>query len=353
VRGEGGDSPRVLFVGVSAAGHGGIQGFNRRVVASLATLGVPTITAMRADDGRARFARRILAAVRSADVLLVGHVNLLPLALLHCLLRPDGRRILFAHGIEIWGDPGYRAVRWWEPWALRRVIERVAIVSRYSQARMAAAFGLDERCFVLFPNAVDLMAVPPAHGGRTILAVARLGAGEREKHVDTLIRALPMVPDARLVVIGDGALRDELRTLAAELGVATRVDLPGAVDAAALERAYADASVFALPSSKEGFGIVYLEAWARGLPVIGSRFGGAGEVIADGVDGFTVDPAVVPALADRLRRLLDDPAQARSMGAAGRAKVERYYAAPAFVANLRSLLASDRAHASDPARAHQ
>ncbi len=334
------DVPRILFVGLSAAGHGGIQGFNRRVAAGLAALGQASTVAMLAEDGRRRFAARTLAAARTADVLLIGHVNLLPLALLHRLLRPRGHRILFAHGIEVWGDPTYRSVRRWEPSLLRHTIHRVAIVSRFSQARMATAFGLDEGHFSLFPNAVGLPPEPPRHSGRTILAVARLGAGEREKHVDKLIRALPLVPDARLVVIGDGPLRPELRTLAATLGVADRVVLPGAIDAATLAQAYAEAAVFALPSSKEGFGIVYLEAWAHGLPVIGSCHGAAGEVIADGVDGFTVDPADLPALAARLRQLLDDPALAARMGAAGRAKVARHYSATAFVDNLRALLAS-------------
>jgi glycosyltransferase involved in cell wall biosynthesis len=334
------ESPRVLFVGLSASGHGGIQGFNRRVVAALAELGSAFTVAMLADDGHHRFTQRTLTAICSADVLLIGHINLLPLALLHRLLRPRGRRILFAHGIEVWGDPAYRAVRPWEPKLLRQALSRVAIVSRFSQKRMAAAFGLGPDRFTLFPNAVDLPGPPSPPRGRTILAVARLGAGEREKHLDKLIRALPLVPAAQLVVIGDGPLRDELCTLAATLGVADRVALPGAVDAATLMLAYADACVFALPSSKEGFGIVYLEAWAHGLPVIGSRHGAAGEVITDGVDGFTVDPTDIQALAERLRQLLDDPALAARMGAAGRATVERQYSNAAFVANLRALLAT-------------
>lgn len=334
------ESPRVLFVGLSASGHGGIQGFNRRVAAALAELGTAPTIAMLADDGHRRFTQRTLTALRWADVLLIGHINLLPLALLHRLLRPRGRRILFGHGIEVWGDPAYRAVRPWEPKLLRQAISRVAIVSRFSQTRMATAFGLAPERFTLFPNAVDLTFQPAQHSGRTVLAVARLGAGEREKHLDKLIRALSLVPDAQLAVIGDGPLRQELSTLAATLGVADRVALPGAVDAATLARAYADAAVFALPSSKEGFGIVYLEAWAHGLPVIGSRHGAAGEVIADGVDGFTVDPADIPALAARLRQLLDDPALAARMGATGRAKVERQYSNAAFVANLRALLGS-------------
>lgn len=345
----------VLFLGLSAAGHGGIQGFNRRVIAGLGALGVRAhvhmlhdrgdeprgLGADRAAAGRGRGIRATLAA--HVGVLLLGHVNLLPLAALWRMLHPGGRVILFAHGIEVWGDPAYRAVRWWEPALLRRVVDRVAVVSGYSQGRMARAFGLPAAGFTIFPNAVDIGAAP-ARGvpGRTILCVTRLGVGERAKHVDALVRALPQLPGARLVVIGEGPLKAELGVLAAALGVGDRVDLPGAVDRAALDAAYRAGAVFALPSSKEGFGIVYLEAWAAGLPVVGSRFGAAGEVIDDGVDGYTIDPEDGASLTGALRILLDDPARAAAMGAAGLAKVTARYSDAAFVANLGALLTDGR-----------
>lgn len=331
-------SSAVLFIGISAKGHGGIQRFNRRVIDSLAILGRRPVVAMRADDPGPRFAATTLAALMRAEVVLIGHINLLPLALLVRLVRSRARVILFAHGIEVWGDPAYRPASRWERALLRLAVHRVAVVSRFSMTRMAVAFGVDDGKFVLFPNAVDLVESRAHTSGALILAVARLGAGEREKHVDKLVRALPFLPGARLMVIGDGPLRQELRDLAVDLGVSERVELPGAVDEAALARAYAQARVFALPSSKEGFGIVYLEAWARGLPVIGSRFGGAGEVITDGVDGFTVDPEDEPALVAALDQLLRDAALASRLGAAGRRKVEELYSGVAFTRNLAALL---------------
>jgi phosphatidylinositol alpha-1,6-mannosyltransferase len=333
------EAPRVLFMGLSASGHGGIQRFNRRVAAALAGSGSATRTAMLA-DGRGRLLRTLLAFAPRSDILLLGHINLLPLAAMFRILQPRGRVILFAHGIEIWGDPVYRRLRRFEPFLLRRLVNRVAIVSAYSQRRMSGAFGLPEDRFALFLNAVDLSSAPPPKQRESmILAVARLGAGEREKHIDKLVRALPLLPHARLTVIGDGPMRGDLRALADELGVGNRVQLPGGVSDEALVEAYAQAAVFALPSSKEGFGIVFLEAWAHGLPVVGSRIGAAAEVIADGFDGFTVDPDDVPALAAVLRTLLDDPALAERMGMAGRAKVARSYSGDVFTANLRRLIA--------------
>ena len=183
-----------LFIGLAAGGHGGIQGFNRRVCAALSRLNRPVTTLMLADDPRTgdgfggdrlRFTRAILAYARTAGILLVGHINLLPFALLYRLSNPRGRVVVFAHGIEVWGDPAYRVVRWWEPALLRRVVERVAVVSGYSRGLMARAFDLPLSRFTLFPNAVDLPPQPQpaqpqpprAAAGSTILAVTRLGAG--------------------------------------------------------------------------------------------------------------------------------------------------------------------------------
>lgn len=105
-----------------------------------------------------------------------------------------------------------------------------------------------------------------------------------------------------------------------------------------LARAYDRASLFVLPSSKEGFGIVYLEAWQRDLPVICSIYGASSEVVTDGVDGFAVDPDDTPALTERMHSLLVDPERARAFGTAGHAKVEAQYLNPAFQKRLGTLL---------------
>lgn len=354
---------RVLFIGLAAYGaHGGIQRFNRRVVDALARSDIQASTLFLADDTQAcvaaaparvsvegvsgrrgLFLRRFLAQSMAVDVLFVGHINLLPFAVLFRLLRPKGRVILFAHGVEIWGDPAYRSPRKWEPRALRFAVDKVAIVSSYSRDLMGRAFAYPLSRFALFPNAVDLQPRQErGHADRTVVTVSRLAASEREKHVDKLVRAMPAVlarvPDARLAIIGDGALRVELEALAETLGVSGNVDFLGFVSDEELSRAYDQAMVFALPSSKEGFGIVYLEAWLRGLPVIGSQFGAAAEVITDGKDGFTVNPEDVEGVADAMVTLLTDRQLAADFAAAGRTKVEEKYSFERFTHNLQALL---------------
>lgn len=159
--------------------------------------------------------------------------------------------------------------------------------------------------------------------GPLILSV---GALARDKGAHDLLAALAYLhaaghADARLVMIGAPwpGFAAALDALPPAPRAAVLV-LPYASDAVKYD-AYAAADVFALPSRTDSFGIVYLEAWCAGLPVIGARAGGVPDVITDGSDGILVPFGDVPALAGALARLLRDPALARRMGAAGRARV--------------------------------
>src|SRR5205807_9064932 len=84
---------------------------------------------------------------------------------------------------------------------------------------------------------------------------------------------------------------------------------------------HAAGQVFCMPSRTDSFGIVYLEAWLNGVPVIGARAGGVPEIITDGMDGYLVDFGDVGALADHIQFLMEHPDTAREMGQAGRRKV--------------------------------
>jgi glycosyltransferase involved in cell wall biosynthesis len=149
------------------------------------------------------------------------------------------------------------------------------------------------------------------------------------KNVDVLIKAVALLINdevaVRLEIVGDGELRPGLERLTTQLGVESHVSFLGRVDDADLANAYARASVFALPSSKEGFGIVYLEAWQRELPVVCGRLGASHEVVSDGVDGFVADEADPADVAAKIRRLITDPSLARSLGRNGRKKVQNTY----------------------------
>ena len=134
--------------------------------------------------------------------------------------------------------------------------------------------------------------------------------------------------EARLLLVGEGPYRERLERLAARLGVAGSVIFAGAPSRADLPAYYDAANVFAMPCRTrrrgldvEGLGIVYLEASAAGLPVVGGDSGNAPDAIADGETGYVVPGRSVAELAERLTRLLTDPALAAAMGEKGQAWV--------------------------------
>lgn len=353
-----------LLIGNSTWGqHGGIQRFNRRVIESLKHIGVDASILMLNDprsaipdneltaigfDGKANnFIFTLVRQARQHKILLVAHINLLPVALVYKLLNPTGRIVMFAHGIEVWGDPQYRKPRFYDHILLHKIVDVVAVVSKFSQTLMSKTFKLPDHYFRIFPNAINIPAIQPTYHPKKpkILVVSRLGSNETEKHVDKVILAfygvVQKIPTARLHIVGDGPLKQGLIDLGKKLGVADQIHFSGFVTDQELQEEYETAAVFALPSSKEGFGIVYLEAWTKGLPVIASRFGAGAEVVSDGLDGYTVDPYDSNELRDRLLTLLEDSELAQTLAEAGYRKARSQYSSEAFAQRLKHIIASE------------
>jgi phosphatidylinositol alpha-1,6-mannosyltransferase len=140
----------------------------------------------------------------------------------------------------------------------------------------------------------DLVTWHGLAGRQIILTVGRLAAAERYKGHDRLIAAFPgilaRVPDAAYLIVGSGDDRSRLERLAREAGVADHVMFAGHVPDEELPDYLALAHVFAMPSTGEGFGIVFLEAAASGLPVIGGNRDGSVDALAEGKTGRLVNP---------------------------------------------------------------
>jgi phosphatidylinositol alpha-1,6-mannosyltransferase len=361
---------RVLFSALTLHSRlGGIQRFNQRVVGSLAdahpaaalevhvledrSADLPGGGVLRGFGGRKlAFVLAALRAAPRARLLAIDHVALLPVAVLARVIRPRLPILMFAHGIEVWGDAGVRPVRLHHRLMMRFAVTRVACVSSFTAAKLQRAFRYPARRVRLLPNAVDPLPAVARPADRadaaTVLVVTRLSASEPYKNVDKVILAVAQLaaafPSLRLDIVGDGDARPVLVALADAQGIADRVRFLGKVSDEDLAAAYARASVFALPSTGEGFGIAYLEAWQRGLPVIGSTEGAAPEVIEHGRDGLLVDGADIGALAGAIETLLREPALARQLGETGLVKTKTVYAGEAFRRNLlritRDLLAT-------------
>jgi len=154
------------------------------------------------------------------------------------------------------------------------------------------------------------------------------------KGLDYLLRALPLVPDVHLLLVGDGPLWDRTHTLAKSLGVANRIVFTGDVGDVELPGCYAAGDLFVLPSHTraESFGTSIVEAMAAGLPIISTEIQtGTSWVNQDGVTGLVVPPCDPTALAGAMRALVADPARRCALGEAGLARAREHFQASTMV----------------------
>jgi phosphatidylinositol alpha-1,6-mannosyltransferase len=251
----------------------------------------------------------VIAALRMArrsDTIVCGHIAQLPVAMVAAWLNSGLRYYLIAHGIEVW-----RPLSLPERMALRRA-SGVWCVSDYTRRQILERCPLPQARMTVVPNAFDPYLEPPTSPGPpsaapVILAISRLSEADSYKGIDHLIDAMPAIlaqmPGARLRVVGRGDALASLQARASRLKVAHAVEFPGYRSDADIHVDFAACRVFALPSEKEGFGLVYLEAMAHGRPCLGARSGGTPEVIDDAC-GMLVEYANVPEIAAALLAML-------------------------------------------------
>jgi phosphatidylinositol alpha-1,6-mannosyltransferase len=260
------------------------------------------------------------------DVVLSGHIVCAPGARL--IKRVLGvPYVQYLHGAEVADRPSLAAL------ALEGAAAGVA-VSRHTADLAGRLVSPTRTCVHRIPPGVDLP--PQGRAGRggepVVVTVSRMA--ERYKGHDVMIRALPLirarVPEAAWVIVGDGPLRYCWERLVRVLGQERAVDFVGAIDDSERDRLLDQASVFALLSrpmanaAGEGFGIVYLEAAAHGLPVVAARGAGVLDSVVDGVTGLLVDPLDHVGTAEAVTSLLLDPVRAEALGRAGAVHAREY-----------------------------
>lgn len=222
------------------------------------------------------------------------------------------------------------------PKVTRFAVTRTAATIAISEhtAQLAVRAGASPRRVVTIEPGVDPATAAPCREPAqrpTILTVARLT--DRYKGFDVLLRALPLVRsrvrDARWVLVGDGELRPELEATVTAWGLTDAVHFAGSVTDAQRDAWFDAAHVFAMPSrvpadgGGEGYGLVYIEAGARGLPCVAGDAGAVAETVRHDDTGLLVDARDHVALADALVSLLMDPERAARLGEAGRRRAQR------------------------------
>lgn len=256
------------------------------------------------------------------DVLLVGHINLAPAALLLHWRYPGLKIALMAHGIEVWQPLG-RIKRW-----LLHRADLVLSVSDYTRSKLLDLHGLPPSKIQVLPNCLDPFFSFPAHfqkpdyllqryglqpAQKVLLTVSRLNGQEGYKGYDQVLKALPLLNQAfsgvHYILAGqyDEEEKTRLEAIITEHGLQNRVHMPGFLPDAELTDHYLLADVFVMPSKKEGFGLVFMEAMACGTPAIGGNQDGSPEALRPGELGVTTHPEDPAAIARTIEVVLSSP----------------------------------------------
>ncbi len=211
--------------------------------------------------------------------------------------------------------------------------ERVIVPSRYSAGVAHAVYAVPRERIAIVPEPIDLAewrrrfagVSRPAAAPPTVLAVARMYPRKRLGDLVTAaVRLAARIPAVRVRIVGDGPESARLRALAADLGLGGTVTFLGEITRSALAVEYVGADCFCLPTIQEGFGLVFTEAMAAGLPIVACRAAAVPELVEDGKNGLLVSPGRPEELASAMERVLTNETLRAELGAEGRRRVEAF-----------------------------
>jgi phosphatidyl-myo-inositol dimannoside synthase len=316
-------------------GRGGIAQYNRDFLSAVAECGMVSsivVMARHAPDRvitparitqkpprRGRFVYAVQALLTAlcqpVHVVFCGHLYMASLAAVIAGLK-RAKLVIQTHGTDAWPRPS-RLQR-----AALETADLVLSVSRHTRARVVGWAAIAPERVLVLPNTVAdafmpgdgsaLRAELGLEGMQVLLTVGRMDSRERYKGHDRVIAALPKLwekgHDLAYVVVGEGDDQARLENLAREAGVAKRMHFLGGVGPERLAELYRVADLFVMPSTGEGFGIVFLEAMASGTPALGLDVAGASDALGDGELGALVSEVE---LVDTIDRLLSSHKQRR------------------------------------------
>ena len=333
---------RILLVLTAFDSTGGIQRFNRNVLKALSILKYESVDVislndanhvsnltsaqkkqsdntnvdmtgfnriLRCDRSKLKFVTQVveLLLVNRYDIVVWGHINLLPLLLLVRFLNKSAKNVAFFHGIEVWGQiDRVKAF-------LINKLDLCLPVSTYTQQSIQDQIKKLVPILRVFPNTLpvdwaieDHNLIPFIYRDNDLLCVTRLDITEREKGVVHILHSMKdeRLSNTKLIVVGDGNDRENLENEARRLLLDERVSFVKEISDQQMKNLYRNSKVFVLPSKKEGFGIVYLEAMAYETPVVACNEKGVRDVVINEKTGLTIDYGDVENLASVLDKIL-------------------------------------------------
>ncbi len=283
--------------------------------ASLATCPIRFQTAVGSKWRMIKMAWQESRTLSTQDLIIVGHLNLMPLA--HAIARCRGISTwLVLHGIEAWQRPS--RMRAWSA----NHSDMVTTVSRYTREKFLRWADVPDHRVRVMPNTyrnffqsskekIDLQKKWQFVNRKVLLTVGRLSAQEQYKGHDLVIQCLPNLikkfPNLLYLIVGTGPDCERLKLLAQYLAVLAHIQFREAKTQQELLECYQLSDVFVMPSKGEGFGIVYLEAMACGLPVVALGIDGSRDALGDGRFGHCVGTeSLCEVLAQSLMETDDD-----------------------------------------------
>lgn len=254
---------------------------------------------------RLQFVLQSVLHARKYDVVILGHINLALVGNLIKLLYPSKKLILITHGIDVWGALSGNKLK-----ALKNV-DHILAVSNFTKGKIEQVHGIVGKKITVFPNTIDPYFELPDDVKRkdsirqrynykdtdfVMYALTRLSHTEVYKGYDKVLEALGNIvkkrTDIKYLIGGkyDEGEKNRLDTLIYKYGLQDNVKLGGFLDEKDLIPHYQMADLYIMPSKKEGFGIVYIEALVCGLPVIAGNADGSVDALLNGRTGKLINP---------------------------------------------------------------
>nr|WP_121270607.1 glycosyltransferase family 4 protein [Pedobacter schmidteae] len=268
---------------------------------------------------KVRFTLQSIWCARNADVLILGHVNLSMIGEVLSWINPGCKIWLIAHGIEVWRPlQGSKKSIW-------KIANQIICVSNFTKKQVVELHHASPvRCIVLNNILDPFIKLPekfekPAHllkryalttSQKVVFSLTRMSAAEKFKGYEQVISAIsrikPGLTDIRYLLAGpcDMAEKRRIEQFVARHGLSSNVILTDYIEASELADHFLLADLFVLPSKKEGFGIVFIEAMASGLPVICGHSDGSTDAVRHSGMGTTIDPDDIDALELAIRKEL-------------------------------------------------
>lgn len=222
---------------------------------------------------------------------------------------------------------------------VRLPYNKIITVSNSTKKSLVEYYGVKENRVCVVYNGVDLELIDSIEVHEkyenTILFAGRLTP---HKHVDHLLKVVKSlkkdIPRIRLIIVGTGVEKENLIRLTEKYGLNQQVQFLENLDYAELIIEMKKSNVLALPSTREGFGMVLAEANACGIPAVAYASGGVVEVVEDGLNGFLVEPGDLKSMENKIKLLLENPLERTNMGINGLKKVKKNFTWEIIVKNI-------------------